>query len=85
MMRIASLCILALAGVAGYIQIDSRLPWAPFAIPAVLESELPVAESAPVAVGKKRQRLRQSAFLSRVPNLFQRLRRHPCTQAQRFY
>ena len=53
MMRIASLCILALAGVAGYIQIDSRLPWAPFAIPAVLESELPVAESAPVAVGKK--------------------------------
>jgi predicted neuraminidase len=55
MMRIASLCILALAGVAGYLQIDSRLPWTPFAIPAVMESELPVAEPAPVAVGKKTQ------------------------------
>jgi hypothetical protein len=56
MMRIASLCILALAGVAGYIQIDSRLPWAPFAIPAVLESELLVpAAITPVAAGKKPQ------------------------------
>jgi predicted neuraminidase len=53
MMRIASLCILALAGVAGYIQIDSRLPWAPFVMPAALESELQVAEPAPAAAGKK--------------------------------
>ena len=55
MMRIASLCILALAGVAGYIQIDSRLPWAPFVMPAALESELQVAEPAPAAAGKKTQ------------------------------
>ena len=55
MMRIASLCILALAAVAGYIQIDSRLPWTPFAMPAVQESELLVPEvTAPVA-GKKSQ------------------------------
>ena len=53
MMRIASLCILALAGVAGYIQIDSRLSWAPFVMPAALESELQVAEPAPAAAGKK--------------------------------
>ena len=55
MMRIASLCILALAGVAGYIQIDSRLPWAPFAMPVVLESELVVPEVAAPAAGKKSQ------------------------------
>ena len=55
MMRIASLCILALAGVAGYIQIDSRLPWTPFAIPAVLDSELQVSEPVPVMAGKKPQ------------------------------
>jgi hypothetical protein len=55
MMRIASLCILALAGVAGYLQIDSRLPWTPFAIPTTLESELQVAEPPPVVVGKKTQ------------------------------
>ena len=55
MMRIASLCILALAGVAGYIQIDSRPPWVPFAMPAALEFEQPVPEvTAPVA-GKKPQ------------------------------
>ena len=55
MMRIASLCILALAGVAGYIQIDSRPPWAPFAMPVALEFEQPVPEvTAPVA-GKKPQ------------------------------
>ena len=55
MMRIASLCILALAGVAGYIQIDSRLPWTPFAMPMVLESELPVPEAAAPVAGKKPQ------------------------------
>jgi predicted neuraminidase len=55
MMRIASLCILALAGVAGYLQIESRLPWTPFAIPAAPESELQVAEPSPVVVGKKTQ------------------------------
>ena len=55
MMRIASLCILALAAVAGYIQIDSRLPWTAFAMPGVQESELLVPEvTAPVA-GKKPQ------------------------------
>jgi len=55
MMRIASLCILALAAVAGYIQIDSRLPWASFAMPAAIEPELRVPEvTAPVA-GKKPQ------------------------------
>jgi len=55
MMRIASICILALAGVAGYIQIDSRLPWTPFAMPMVMESELPVPEAAAPVVGKKPQ------------------------------
>jgi predicted neuraminidase len=55
MMRIASLCILALAGVAGYIQIDSRLPWAPFVMPAALESELLVPEVAAPVAGKKPQ------------------------------
>jgi len=55
MMRIASLCILALAGVAGYIQIDSRPPWTSFAMPAALESELPVPEVAPPVAGKKPQ------------------------------
>ena len=55
MMRIASLCILALAAVAGYIQIDSRLPWAPFAIPAVLESELLVPAAITPVAGKKPQ------------------------------
>jgi predicted neuraminidase len=55
MMRIASLCILALAGVAGYIQIDSRLPWTPFAIPTVMESELLVPEVAAPVAGKKPQ------------------------------
>ena len=55
MMRIASLCILALAGVAGYLQIDSRLAWTPFAIPTALESELVVTEPGPAAVGKKTQ------------------------------
>jgi predicted neuraminidase len=55
MMRIASLCILALAAVAGYIQIDSRPPWTSFAMPAVIEPELRVPEvTAPVA-GKKPQ------------------------------
>lgn len=40
MKRIISLCLLALAGVAGYIQIESRPPWAPFAMPTVAaESE----------------------------------------------
>jgi predicted neuraminidase len=55
MMRIASFCILALAGVAGYIQIDSRPPWAPFAMPAAIESELLVPEVAAPVAGKKPQ------------------------------
>jgi len=55
MMRIASLCILALAAVAGYIQIDSRPPWTLFAMPAVLESELLVPEVAAPVAGKKSQ------------------------------
>jgi predicted neuraminidase len=55
MMRIASLCILVLATVAGYIQIDSRLPWTPFAIPAILESELRVPEVPAPVIGKKPQ------------------------------
>jgi len=55
MMRIASLCILALAGVAGYIQIDSRLAWTPFAIPVAVESELLVPEVAAPVAGKKPQ------------------------------
>ncbi len=55
MMRIASLCILALAAVAGYIQIDSRLPWSPFAMPAAIEPELRVPEVAAPVVGKKPQ------------------------------
>jgi predicted neuraminidase len=55
MMRIASLCILALAGVAGYIHIDSRLPWTPFAMPMAMESELAVAEVAAPVAGKKPQ------------------------------
>jgi predicted neuraminidase len=55
MMRIASLCILALAGVAGYIQIDSRLPWAPFSMPVAIESELLVPEVATPVAGKKPQ------------------------------
>jgi predicted neuraminidase len=55
MMRIASLCILALAAVAGYIQIDSRPPWTPFAMTAAIEPELRVPEvTAPVA-GKRPQ------------------------------
>ena len=63
MMRIASICILALAGVAGYIQIDSRPPWTSFAMPAALESELPVPEvTAPVA-GKKPQLSTQVSIL----------------------
>ncbi len=53
MMRIASLCILALAAVAGYIQIDSRLPWTPFAIPAVVEPELRAPEVTTPVAGKK--------------------------------
>ena len=59
MMRIASLCILALAGVAGYIQIDSRPPWTSFAMPAVLESELLVPEVAVPVAGKKPQLVKQ--------------------------
>jgi predicted neuraminidase len=59
MMRIASLCILALAGVAGYIQIDSRLPWAPFAMPMAMESELLVPEVAVPVAGKKPQIITQ--------------------------
>jgi predicted neuraminidase len=55
MMRIASLCILALAAVAGYIQIDSRPPWTSFAMPAALESELLVPEVAAPVAGKKSQ------------------------------
>ena len=55
MMRIVSLCVLALAGVAGYIEIDSRLPWTPFAMPAVMESELLVPEVAAPVAGKKPQ------------------------------
>jgi predicted neuraminidase len=55
MMRIASLCILVLATVAGYIQIDSRLPWTPFAIPAILESELRAPEVPAPVIGKKPQ------------------------------
>jgi hypothetical protein len=55
MMRIVSLCVLALAGVAGYIQIDSRLPWTPFAMPVALESELLVPEVAAPVSGKKPQ------------------------------
>ena len=55
MMRIASLCILALAGVAGYIQIDSRLAWTPFAIPVAVESELLVPEVAAPVAGKRPQ------------------------------
>jgi predicted neuraminidase len=55
MMRIASLCILALAAVAGYIQIDSRPPWTSFPMPAALESELLVPEAATPVAGKKPQ------------------------------
>lgn len=55
MMRIASLCILALAAVAGYIQIDSRPPWTSFAMPAALESELLVPEAATPVAGKRPQ------------------------------
>jgi hypothetical protein len=55
MMRTASLCILVLAAVAGYIQIDSRLPWTAFAMPAALESELLVPEPAAAVLGKKPQ------------------------------
>ena len=55
MMRIASLCILVLAAVAGYIQIDSRPPWTSFPMPAALESELLVPEAATPVAGKKPQ------------------------------
>ena len=53
MMRIASLCILALAAIAGYIQIDSRPAWTLFAIPAVVEPELRAPEVTPPVAGKK--------------------------------
>lgn len=33
-MRIFTLCMLALAGVVGWVHIDARPPWAPFAMPA---------------------------------------------------
>ena len=85
MMRIASLCILALAGVAGYIQIDSRLPWAPFAMPPALESELQVAEPAPEVVGKKTPATAPLVFLSRAPSLFQRLQRRRFMRAPQFF
>jgi predicted neuraminidase len=52
MKRIISLCLLALAGVAGYIQIESRPPWAPFAMPAVTAESEAVLE-APVLDSKK--------------------------------
>jgi predicted neuraminidase len=52
MKRIISLCLLVLAGVAGYIQIESRPPWAPFAMPAVVAESEAVLE-APAAVSKK--------------------------------
>jgi len=52
MKRIISLCLLALAGVAGYIQIESRPPWAPFAMPAVA-AESEVIFEAPAVDSKK--------------------------------
>jgi predicted neuraminidase len=62
MMRIVSLCVVALAGVAGYIQIDSRLPWAPFAMTVALESELLVPEVAAPVAGKKLQVTTQASI-----------------------
>jgi predicted neuraminidase len=52
MMRIVSLCLLILAGVAGYIQIESQPKWARFAIPAALDAEQGPADI-PVVAGKK--------------------------------
>lgn len=55
MMRVLSFCLLALAGVAGYIQIESQPKWATFAVPAVaLDAEQNLADS-PVVASKKPQ------------------------------
>jgi predicted neuraminidase len=52
MKRIISLCLLVLAGVAGYIQIESRPPWAPFAMPTVAAESETVLE-VPALYSKK--------------------------------
>lgn len=67
MMRIASLCIVALAGVAGYIQIESRPSWAPFAMPAILESELPLQPPTTSVAGKKPQLSAQLSAQLSIP------------------
>jgi predicted neuraminidase len=55
MMRILSFCLLAFAGVAGYIQIESQPKWAPFAMPvAALDAEQSPSDM-PVVASKKPQ------------------------------
>lgn len=57
MMRIISLCLLVLAGVAGFIQIEGQPQWAAFAVPAVaLDAEQNLADS-PVVTSKKPQEI----------------------------
>jgi len=40
MMRILSFCLLALAGVAGYIQIESQPKWTAFAMPTAAKAKM---------------------------------------------
>lgn len=48
MSRVIALCFLLLAGVIGYLHIDSRPVWSPFAIPAVVQvEEEPETQAAP--------------------------------------
>jgi predicted neuraminidase len=55
MMRILSFCLLALSGVAGYIQIESQPKWAAFAMPAAALDAQQSPSDTPVVTSKKPQ------------------------------
>lgn len=55
MSRVIALCFLLLAGVIGFLHIDSRPLWSPFAMPAVLQVEeepgaQPISKSKPLVI-----------------------------------
>ena len=55
MSRVIALCFLLLAGVIGFLHIDSRPLWSPFAMPASLQVEeepeaQPISKSKPLVI-----------------------------------